>query len=292
MIISVVIFLLIIGMSCVIVGVGVYLYIISNYHHKAVDCEVIKEERFKIPIETKEGTIELEAKLLYSKYVQNPSPCVIVCHGWGSSLDGPRYLQEALTLHGFRVVAYSARGHGRSGGKRIFPEIYEDFTKVLDFLFKAPGFGIDPSRMAVIGHSMGGSTALLKAYLDGRVKLVVAMSTVHDVSETWRRTFNIFSIKFWVLLGFRLSGLRLIVTPEENLWCSPKFTLQKPSKTKVFLIHAKDDAIVEFDNFQKNVDLLKLPPDQTLVFERGGHSFFHLEWVITSQIIKWLNTYL
>jgi dipeptidyl aminopeptidase/acylaminoacyl peptidase len=262
----------------------------SYLSYEPIQNKLVHEESFKIPIETEADVIELEAKIIKSDYTPKTlAPCVIMCHGWRSNINGSKYLQWPLALYGYAVVTYSSRGHGKSGGKRDFPQIYEDIIKVIDFLQNnIRNFGIDINRLAVMGHSMGAGISLMRAYLDPRVKMVVGISGGHELKEAYESK-SIITSAFWVKLLLRGSGLNLKLTSEFNQLTSPKYYLQQPSKAQVFLIHAKDDRFVEFHNFEKNVALLHLPTDHTLVFEKGGHSLYRLECMIVAQIIKWLN---
>ena len=283
-------FLIILISACIIVGLGIYLHVLSSYHSKDIPCKLIHLEYFKIPVETDEKVVELEAKIIKSVYTpENLAPCVIMCHGWRSEMNGSRYLQEPLALNGYAFVTYSSRGHGKSGGKREFPAIHEDIINVIDFLEKnSAHFGIDINRIAVIGHSMGANTALMKPYLDSRVKIVIGISGAHDIRESYIEK-GITTRIFWIKTFLRGSGLKFNASPEFNRIVSPKYYLEQPANTQVFLIHAKNDTLVEFDNFEKNVALLHLPADHTLVFEKGGHSLYRLECMVLTQIIKWLN---
>lgn len=282
--------LILLIIACVAIGIGAYYYVLITYHTKPIANQSVHEELFKIPIKTETGVIELEAKIIKSDNTPKTlAPCVILCHGWRSSIDGSKYLQWPLALYGYALITYSSRGHGKSSGKREFPQIYEDILKVIDFLKKNDrNFGIDTNRLAVIGHSMGASIALMRAYLDPRVKMVVGISGAHDVKETYGNT-GMITKKFWVKLFLRSSGLNFNISPELNRLVSPKYYLQQPSNAQVYLIHAKNDILVEFSNFEKNVALLHLPADHTLVFEKGGHSLYRFEGMILAQIIKWLN---
>ncbi len=290
MVIPIELFLIFLIVACTIIGIGVYYYVLATYHTKPIPNQLVHEESFRIPIETEAGVIELEAKIIKSDYTPKPlAPCVIVCHGWRSSINGSKYLQWPLALYGYALVAYSSRGHGKSGGKREFPQIYDDIIKIIDFIEKNyQNLGIDPNRLAVIGHSMGAAIALIRAYLDTRVKMVVGISGAHDVKAAYENK-GITTVIFWVKLLLRGSGINLNVTSDKNQLISPKYYLQQPSKAQVFLIHAKNDRFVEFHNFEKNVALLHLPADHTLIFEKGGHSLYRLECMIVAQIIKWLN---
>jgi pimeloyl-ACP methyl ester carboxylesterase len=264
-----------------------------NYNRKQVSCALIHEESFKIPIETEEGVIELEAKLIKSDYTpQNLAPCVITCHGWRGNLNGFRYIQYPLALCGYAIVTYSSRGHGKSGGKVNFQQIYEDIIRVIDYLEKNNNnFGIDTNRIAVIGHSMGANVALMKPYQDARVKMVVGVSGMHELKESYEKPRKL-SAAFLTKVFVRTFGRQPELTDEINRAGSPKYYLSQPGNAQVLLIHAKDDKIVRFHNFEENVAFFQLPPDHTLVFEKGGHSLYHLEGVILAQIIKWIDQYL
>ena len=203
-----------------------------------------------------------------------------------------KYIQEPLALQGYAIVAYSSRGHGKSGGARDFPELYQDVIKVIDYLQKNPSLGIDSNRIAVIGHSLGASVALMYPYLDERVKVVVGISGIHDTKENFEMKRSFFSLAYWVKIWLKILKVPMNLTEEINEWASPKFYLNRPSNTEVFLIHTRDDPYVDFFNFEKNVAMLDLPQDHTLIFKKGGHALFHLECMMTSQVIKWLRDYL
>jgi len=285
-------FLIFLTLSCIIVGICVYIYVLMTYHRKPIQCTLIHEESFKIPIKTERGKIDLEAKIIKSDYTpKNAAPCVITCHGWRGNLNGFRYLHYPLALYGYAIVTYSSRGHGKSGGRVQFPQIYEDIIKVFDFLQEnSHDFGIDTNRIAVIGHSMGASIALMKPYQDARVKMVVGISGIHELKESYNKPRKLSA--FLTKVYLRSFGRQPKLTEEINRAGSPKYYLSQPGIAQVLLIHAKDDKFVEFHNFEKNVALLRLSPDHTLVFEKGGHSFYHLECLILAQIIKWLEQFL
>lgn len=80
---------------------------------------------------------------------------VLVHHGFAE--HGGRYghLIDALLPAGFAVATFDARGHGRSGGTRVYIERFDsyldDFSQVIaDAARKLPG------PLFLFGHSMGG----------------------------------------------------------------------------------------------------------------------------------------
>lgn len=89
---------------------------------------------------------------------EGPHPTVIVCHGLPGNeknLD----LAQALRRAGWNAITFNYRGSWGSPGTYRFGQNPQDLHAVLTWL-RAPAqvkaLGIDISRMAVVGHSMGG----------------------------------------------------------------------------------------------------------------------------------------
>ncbi len=76
-------------------------------------------------------------------------PAVLLAHGWGSRAGRWSALAPALVAAGYRVIAYDAPAHGRSGGSgSSLPE----FSRAL----RAMAAHVGPLHGAV-GHSLGGA---------------------------------------------------------------------------------------------------------------------------------------
>ncbi len=52
---------------------------------------------------------------------------------------------------------------------------------------------------------------------------------------------------------------------------------KKDSQTTIYLVHCKDDKVVPITDCMHNVDLLKIPDDDYIVFDQGGHHLFSQE---------------
>lgn len=89
------------------------------------------------------------------------SPVIVVAHGWGSNRS--RVLRYALPLHeeGFAILIYDARSHGDSDDYRTPSglQFRDDLCAAIDWLLTRQD--IDPSRIGVIGHSLGAFGAVL-----------------------------------------------------------------------------------------------------------------------------------
>jgi len=50
------------------------------------------------------------------------------------------------------------------------------------------------------------------------------------------------------------------------------------------------DKTIAFDSFARNQEILNLPGEQTLVTQRGGHTGFHQELILSARVFQFLNT--
>jgi len=106
-----------------------------------------------------------------------PSPygaAVLSLHGSGSTRSEVLNHAVVLARHGFGVLLYDARGHGRSGGRAMDFGWYgdEDIAGALRFLQRQPG--VDSTRIAAVGMSMGGEEAIGAAATMPAIRAVVA----------------------------------------------------------------------------------------------------------------------
>ena len=118
-----------------------------------------------------------------------PAPAVLLAHGFGGSKAGLDFQARSLAEHGYVVLAYTARGFGRSGGLiHLDAPSYEvaDASLLVSYLATlpqvikdAPG---DP-RVGVAGSSYGGGLALLVGAYDTRVDAIAADITWNNLSQ-------------------------------------------------------------------------------------------------------------
>lgn len=111
------------------------------------------------------GGVEING-VVYIASGAGPHPTVILCHGLPGNeknLD----LAQAMRRAGWTVVTFNYRGSWGSPGDYRFAQNLEDADAVLAFArdpANAAKLRIDPKRLVIIGHSMGGwVTALTTA---------------------------------------------------------------------------------------------------------------------------------
>ena len=99
---------------------------------------------------------------------------VVLEHGSGSTRTATIRHAGVLARHGYGVLMMDARGHGRSGGAGMDIGWYgdQDTTAAVSFLTRQAG--VVPTKIGVVGLSMGGEEAIGAAGVDSRIKAVVA----------------------------------------------------------------------------------------------------------------------
>jgi dienelactone hydrolase len=99
---------------------------------------------------------------------------VAVLHGSGSTRSGVLDQAAALARHGYGVLLYDDRGHGRSGGAGMDFGWWGDLdvAAAVSYLESRPD--VEPGRIGVLGLSMGGEQAINAAATDSRIRAVVA----------------------------------------------------------------------------------------------------------------------
>jgi pimeloyl-ACP methyl ester carboxylesterase len=96
--------------------------------------------------------------LLYSPAGAGPHPTLVICHGLPGNeknLD----LAQVVRRAGWNAVTFNYRGSWGSPGSFRFAQNLQDADAVLAYLrdpSNVAKLGIDPKRIAIAGHSMGG----------------------------------------------------------------------------------------------------------------------------------------
>lgn len=98
---------------------------------------------------------------------------VVLLHGASSTRSAVLDHAAVLAKHGYGVLLFDARGHGRSGGQAMefgwFGD--QDIAAALSYLETRPE--VDPQRLGAVGMSMGGEQAVGAVATDARIRAVV-----------------------------------------------------------------------------------------------------------------------
>lgn len=121
---------------------------------------------------------------------RTPAPAIIMAHGFGGSKLSVDADAQDAARNGFVVLAYSARGFGRSTGLIGLDSLdYEipDARAIVDWLAQQPEVQLDAPgdpRVGVTGGSYGGALSLMLAGTDPRVDAVVPLITWNDLEQS------------------------------------------------------------------------------------------------------------
>ncbi len=268
--------------------------------------EQVSLEKIKIPIG---GGNYLPGELVKSPSTpRENSPVLIMCHGLNSIRQNYYSFGIPLSFIGFTVLFYDSRGHGEAnfGNKWDMGYIIEEFSNVVEFIEKrAKDVGdVNSDEIIAWGISQGGGIVLNEAYLDHRIKFVMAAAAWADLQMTATRKLKIgiFRREKLMKAGYELIGINLEPTNLQNRIVSPilnSFNKRKgffdhpvywdvDNNYRVMLAHCKDDEIINYENFEINKKFLSLNPKNYIFFEKGNHSFAGMETALIGKMLLWL----
>jgi pimeloyl-ACP methyl ester carboxylesterase len=117
--------------------------------------------------------------ILYLAAGRGPHPLVILLHG-NPGNERNLDLAQAIRRAGSSVLFFNYRGSWGSGGSFSRTHALEDVHAALRWARSSATtarYRIDPSRIALVGHSMGGWLALMTAAADSAVACVAGLDS-------------------------------------------------------------------------------------------------------------------
>ncbi|MEP7332185.1 MAG: alpha/beta fold hydrolase [Terracoccus sp.] len=146
----------------------------------------------KLPVRAEpDGTaVQLDISV-YGQADGTRHPLVLLAHGFGGSKDSVAGQAVELQARGYVVATWSARGHGKSGGRiHLDDPDFEvnDARALVDLAAKRPDVELDGAgdpRFGVMGGSYGGALGLMLAGTDPRVDAVVSAITWNDLAQAF-----------------------------------------------------------------------------------------------------------
>jgi pimeloyl-ACP methyl ester carboxylesterase len=124
---------------------------------------------------------------------------VVVCHGFKGFKDWGFFpvIAERLARAGFAVVSFNFSGSGVGEDGETFSEperfsraTYTHHVKDLDLVLEALGaerLGFRPPALGLLGHSMGGGIAALRAAADSSITALVTWAATARLGRLWPR---------------------------------------------------------------------------------------------------------
>lgn len=175
---------------------------------------------------------------------------VILCHGYSGNKDWDLDRVPFLREDGYNVLLFDFRGHGESGENYTSIGYFEtlDLMGAVNYLKNRED--VDPSRIFVMGVSMGAAVCILTAAKSPDIKAVVADSGFASLRNAFllglgTMGFPKFLRPFFASAGWRAMGQHLRFPVEE---AEPVRFIDKISPRPVFIIHGEKDSLVGVEN--------------------------------------------
>jgi uncharacterized protein len=157
---------------------------------------------------------------------------ILYLHGIAGNRDSAAAVVERFLPHGFNVIAYDARGHGSSSGELCTYGYHEkiDVRRVIA--------EVGPSRVFLIGHSLGAAVALQAAAIEPLVRGVVAVSTFVDLRTIATERGDVRALPSW-LVAWGVAQVER--TGRFDVEATSPLRAAASIKVPVLLVHGADD---------------------------------------------------
>jgi len=236
---------------------------------------------------------------LYTANGPGPHPTVILLHGFPGNeknLD----LAQAFRRAGWNVLFFHYRGAWGSEGIFTFNGAIDDAASALAFLRDPANesLRIDPERIALVGHSMGGFMALHGGARDEKVKCIVGLAAANfgdrahlaNTDPEMLDGFRQYSDQLIMLNGFNgdtaLAELAGAGDSFDNRLLAPKL-----AGKHIFLIAGERDQAVDISVHERHMQAFLEAEGINISAMRldADHSFSWHRIMLAEGITLWLN---
>lgn len=240
--------------------------------------------------------------LIYIANGPGPHPTVVLLHGFPGNeknLD----IAQAARRAGFNVMFFHYRGAWGSEGEYSLLQVERDALRALQFLRQpenAARYRVNPKKLSVLGHSLGGYVALAAGSQDKEAICVGAMSPVNMAlwqagvvgkDPALQRVID-YSDTLFMLRGFNSTALReqMDATQADKV----DTTLFGPGMRgkSVFMVVGDEDKVTPPDTMFKPVVEAYSRDEQIQLQSHiipGDHSYSWSRLTLTRLVLDWLQ---
>ena len=213
---------------------------------------------------------ESVAALLYEPLsLRACNPAVVVSPSRVTRIDEMSWLAKPLAASGYTVLVQGYRPRAVRHQMRDVADVRNAVSYLLE-----SGKG-DPNRIAVVGHSRGGSASLRAAAEDARIKSTIALSPPIDIARYMNALREHSPSRFAMLA--EAYGARPEDDPDYYRQISPIFYATRITMP-VLLIHGTDDMVAPKENSEWMYAALTRNSNSNASLELipgAGHFFEH-----------------
>lgn len=250
------------------------------------------------PAQLVQLTLPSHGAQLYGVYYRaagaTPHATVLMLHGF-PGFEQNEDLAQAARRAGFNALIFHYRGAWGSSGSYSFAHCIEDVHAVLAYLrtpANAQRLGVDPGRLVLVGHSVGGHLAGIVAAEDRALLGVAMISAANRALEMqqpgWHEQIRAhFDAQLAPLHGTSGESLARELTAHARDW--DLIELAPRWQGRAVLVVSSDDA------FRKEADAIGAaaraadPAHVTLLHLATDHSYSDTRVALSRALLAWLQ---
>ncbi len=221
---------------------------------------------------------------MYKTREQGRSPAAIVLHGF-PGFEKNYDIVRALRVLGYHSLIFHYRGAWGSEGNYSITGTIDDTKAALGMLRSRPD--VDPDRILLVGHSMGGWIAVNVGAMDKRVVGVIAISSIGDAKKRGKlvQAHIDHSVKF--LRGITYEDFIAERTMRAEKY-NPVDKIGLISPRPVLIIHGKNDVLVKVEHAHDLYTAAR-EPKELLVVEGADHVFSYQRQEVIDKVNSWVK---
>jgi len=212
-----------------------------------------------------------------------------MCHGWGANKLGTwqgLFIKTARELckNGFAVLRFDFRGSGDSEGE-FEKQTIETMLEDLDCILNNLNF-IDTEKIGLIGHSLGGKVAILKAAKDKRIKCLAVWSTPALHQDVLSKAF-VDEVKDKKYLWFKDIGYGIGIKQVESCLKYNALKALRKIKIPILIVNGSEDESVPPSHAKKLYKNAN-KPKKLVILKGANHAFLDNKEII-KETKDWFN---
>ncbi|ENO97541.1 BAAT/acyl-CoA thioester hydrolase [Thauera phenylacetica B4P] len=203
------------------------------------------------------------------------APAVLVMHGWGGNAALMLPLARPLHEAGYATLFVDARCHGASDDDSFasLPRFAEDTEHA--FAWLSTRAGVDPARIALLGHSVGAGAVLFAASRTPQVAAVVSVAAFSHPAAMMRRWLAAKRIPEKPVGRYILDYVQKTIGHRFDD-IAPVTTIAR-IRRPVLLVHGADDEVVPIDEAMQIYAMRGDTPVELMTLTGDHESFADLE---------------